>query len=162
MLIGKSHYKQPSITVDAIIPKLSSILLIKRKKDPYKDTLALPGGFVEYSETAEQAIIREVFEETSLKIHVLDILGIYSDPKRDPRGHVMTIVFISKIYGGKELQGDDAKEIHWVKLKELDTIKLAFDHSLIIKDYNIWKKIRGTYWTTKDRIDNPSTGPKQP
>lgn len=150
-MIGKSHYKQPSITVDAIIPKLSSILLIKRKKDPYKDTLALPGGFVEYSETAEQAIIREVFEETSLKIEVLDILGIYSDPKRDPRGHVMTIVFISKIHGGKELQGDDAKEIHWIKLKEIDKIKLAFDHSLIIKDYKIWKKIRGTYWTTKDR-----------
>ena len=151
MLIGKSQYKQPSITVDAIIPKLSSILLIKRKKDPYKDTLALPGGFVEYSETAEQAITREVFEETSLKIQVLDILGIYSDPKRDPRGHVMTIVFISKIQGGKELQGDDAKEICWIKLKEIDKIKLAFDHSLIIKDYKIWKKIRGTYWTTKDR-----------
>ncbi|MDX1372279.1 MAG: NUDIX hydrolase [Nitrososphaeraceae archaeon] len=151
MLIGKSQYKQPSITVDAIIPKLSSILLIKRKKDPYKDTLALPGGFVEYSETAEQAIIREIFEETSLKIQVLDILGIYSDPKRDPRGHVMTIVFISKIHGGKELQGDDAKEIHWINLKEIDKIKLAFDHSLIIKDYKIWKKIRGTYWTTKDR-----------
>lgn len=151
MLIGNRQYKQPSITVDAIIPKLSSILLIKRKKEPYKDTLALPGGFIEYNETAEQAIIREVFEETSLKIQVVDILGVYSDPQRDPRGHVMTIVFISKIHGGKELQGDDAKEIDWVKLKDVDKIKLAFDHSLIIKDYKNWKKIHRTYWTAKDR-----------
>jgi ADP-ribose pyrophosphatase YjhB (NUDIX family) len=88
------EYKNPIPTVDAIIQNSNSILLVKRSKDPYKNQFALPGGFVNEGETIEEAIKREVYEETSLEVHPIDILGVYSDPKRDPRGHIMTVVFI--------------------------------------------------------------------
>ncbi|MGI0051988.1 MAG: NUDIX domain-containing protein, partial [Nitrososphaeraceae archaeon] len=72
-------YKNPVPTVDAIIQKSSSLLLIKRKNHPFKNQFALPGGFVNEGETIENAIVREVYEETSLEVHPIDILGVYSD-----------------------------------------------------------------------------------
>lgn len=83
-----------------IICKDSSIVLIKRKKDPYKDSWALPGGFVEYGETVESAILREVKEETGLEIDLCRIVGVYSDPERDPRGHTVTICYLALKTGG--------------------------------------------------------------
>ena len=71
-------YKNPIPTVDAIINRNSSILLVKRRRDPYKNCFALPGGFVNEGETIEEAIIREVYEETSLEVYPIDILGVYS------------------------------------------------------------------------------------
>ncbi len=144
-------YKNPIPTVDAIIQKSSSILLVKRKKDPYKNQFALPGGFVNEGETIEEAIEREVYEETSLKVHPIDILGVYSDPTRDPRGHMMTVVFVVLIIRGNATAGDDAKEISWIPIEKLDEIKIAFDHKLVIRDYLRWKREGGTYWTHKLR-----------
>ena len=144
-------YKNPIPTVDAIIQKSSSILLVKRKKDPYKDQFALPGGFVNEGETIEEAIEREVYEETSLKIHPIDILGVYSDPTRDPRGHMMTVVFIVLVIRGIATAGDDAKEISWIPIEKINEIKIAFDHKLVIRDYLRWKREGGTYWTHKLR-----------
>lgn len=144
-------YKNPIPTVDAIIQKSSCILFIKRRKDPYRDHLALPGGFVNQGETIEEAVEREIYEETSLKVHPIDILGVYSDPKRDPRGHIMTVVFIVTILEGTARAGDDAKEIFWVPLEKLNDIQIAFDHKLIINDYLRWKKEEGTFWTHKIR-----------
>ena len=144
-------YKNPIPTVDAIIQKSSSILLVKRKKDPYKNQFALPGGFVNEGETIEEAIEREVYEETSLKIHPIDILGVYSDPTRDPRGHMMTVVFIVLIIKGIATAGDDAKEISWIPIEKINEIKIAFDHKLVIHDYLRWKREGGTYWTHKLR-----------
>jgi len=144
-------YKNPIPTVDAIIQKSSSILLVKRKKDPYKNQFALPGGFVNEGETIEEAIEREVYEETSLKIHPIDILGVYSDPTRDPRGHMMTVVFIVLIIKGIATAGDDAKEISWIPIEKINEIKIAFDHKLVIHDYLRWKREGGTYWTHKMR-----------
>jgi ADP-ribose pyrophosphatase YjhB (NUDIX family) len=144
-------YKNPIPTVDAIIQKSSSILLVKRKKDPYKNQFALPGGFVNEGETIEEAIEREVYEETSLKIHPIDILGVYSDPTRDPRGHMMTVVFIVLIIKGIATAGDDAKEISWIPIEKINEIKIAFDHKLVIRDYLRWKREGGTYWTHKLR-----------
>jgi ADP-ribose pyrophosphatase YjhB (NUDIX family) len=144
-------YKNPIPTVDAIIQKSSSILLVKRKKDPYKNQFALPGGFVNEGETIEEAIEREVYEETSLKIHPIDILGVYSDPTRDPRGHMMTVVFIVLIIKGIATAGDDAKEISWIPIEKINEIKIAFDHKLVLRDYLRWKREGGTYWTHKLR-----------
>ncbi|MDF2737984.1 MAG: nudF2 [Nitrososphaeraceae archaeon] len=144
-------YKNPIPTVDAIIQKSSSILLVKRKKDPYKNQFALPGGFVNEGETIEEAIEREVYEETSLKIHPIDILGVYSDPTRDPRGHMMTVVFIVLVIRGIATAGDDAKEISWIPIEKINEIKIAFDHKLVIRDYLRWKREGGTYWTHKLR-----------
>lgn len=137
--------------MDAIIQNSSSILLIKRSKDPYKNQFALPGGFVNKGETIEEAIKREVYEETSLEVHPIDILGVYSDPKRDPRGHMMTVVFIVLVIRGNPSAGDDAKEISWIPIEKINDIKIAFDHKLVIHDYLRWKKEGGTYWTQKLR-----------
>lgn len=145
------EYKNPIPTVDAIIQKSNSILLVKRSKDPYKNQFALPGGFVNEGETIEEAIKREVYEETSLEVHPIDILGVYSDPKRDPRGHIMTVVFIVLIVRGNPSAGDDAKEISWIPIEKISDIKVAFDHKLVIHDYLRWKKEGGTYWTQKLR-----------
>jgi len=144
-------YRNPIPTVDAIIQKSSFLLLIKRQNDPYKDTFALPGGFVDEGETVEEALVREVFEETSLEIHPIEILGVYSAPTRDPRGHMMTVVFITITYGGELSAGDDAKELHWIPLDNINNIDLAFDHKLIIKDYINWRNSGGTFWSTKAR-----------
>lgn len=145
------EYKNPIPTVDAIIQNSTSILLVKRSKDPFKNQFALPGGFVNEGETIEEAIKREVYEETSLEVHPIDILGVYSDPKRDPRGHMMTVVFIVLIIKGNPSAGDDAKEISWIPIQKINDIEIAFDHKLVIHDYLRWKKEGGTYWTQKLR-----------
>jgi len=95
--MNEKHYKNPTPTVDAINHKNSQILLIERKKEPFKGYMVLPGGFVNEGERVEDAAKREVKEETSLDIVLLEILGVYSEPKRDPRGHVMSTVFIGDL-----------------------------------------------------------------
>lgn len=128
-------YKNPSLTVDAVVVcEDDSIVLIKRKKDPYGGSWALPGGFVEYGETVENAAIREVKEETGLEIRLKDIVGVYSDPYRDPRGHTVTICYIATCRG-EELNADtDALDAQCIPKEDILNLKLAFDHGLIIKD----------------------------
>jgi 8-oxo-dGTP diphosphatase len=145
------EYRNPSPTVDVILQSGSKILMIRRKKDPFKNLLALPGGFINEGETAEEAVKREALEETSLEVEPIEILGVYSDPKRDPRKHVMSVVFISIVTGGSEKPGDDAQGIEWRELDKLDASELAFDHMEIIRDYRRWKTSGGTYWSSKRR-----------
>ncbi len=124
-------YKKPSITTDGIVIKNRDILLVKRKNPPFKDLWALPGGFVEYKETTENAVMREVFEETGLKTKIIKLAGVYSDPNRDPRGHTITIVYMLEIIGGEMNANDDASEVKYFNLKNLPD--LAFDHKEIIE-----------------------------
>ena len=126
------NYKSPRLTVDGAILKDKKILLIKRKNEPYKGKWALPGGFVEYGEKVEDTAVREVYEETGLKTKIRDIIGIYSDPNRDPRGHIVTIVYLLDIQGGKLKGSDDASDAKFFDLKNLPD--LSFDHDIIIKD----------------------------
>ena len=91
------QYRNPTPTVDIILERDSNVLMVRRKNDPFKDHLSLPGGFVNEGETVEDAMKREAMEETSLEVHPIDILGVYSDPTRDPRKHIVTIVFIGII-----------------------------------------------------------------
>ena len=79
------RYKTPKITVDCIVKKCNEIILIKRKNNPFKNLWALPGGYVEYNEKTEDAVIREIFEETGILTKIKNLIGVYSDPKRDPR-----------------------------------------------------------------------------
>jgi 8-oxo-dGTP diphosphatase len=124
--------KRPLLAVDAIvITKGYHFVFVKRKNPPFKGMLALPGGFVEYGETVEEAVVREVKEETGLKVKIEELLGVYSDADRDPRGHVVSIVTICKEVGGKLKAGSDASEVK--ALKEIPK-KLAFDHNKILKD----------------------------
>jgi 8-oxo-dGTP diphosphatase len=125
-------YKNPKITADGAIIKNDKILLIKRKNDPFKGKWALPGGFVEYGEKVEDAVIREVYEETGLKTKIKKIIGVYSDPNRDPRGHTITIVYLLDIIGGDLKSNDDASDAKFFSFKELPD--LSFDHNIIIKD----------------------------
>jgi ADP-ribose pyrophosphatase YjhB (NUDIX family) len=109
----------------------------------------LPGGFVDEGEKVEDALRREAEEELSVKVEPIDILGVYSDPNRDPRGHIMSTTFISKIISGEPKAADDAADLQWTEINNLENIKLAFDHHKIISDYKKWIKNRGTYWSSK-------------
>ena len=126
-------FLKPSLTVDGIVIENKKLVLIKRANPPFKDKYALPGGFVEYNETVEDAVLREMEEETGLKTEIKSLLGVYSDPTRDPRGHTVSVVFELSVKGGKLNSGSDAEE---AKLFSLDKIpKLAFDHDKIVGEY---------------------------
>jgi len=133
--MGRVFIKSPSLTVDAVVLCYDdSIILIRRKNEPYKDHWALPGGFVEYGETVESAILREVKEETGLNINLKGISGVYSDPERDPRGHTVTICYKAHKISGELKANTDASAVKCVKIDEALNYKLAFDHAQIIKD----------------------------
>ena len=117
------EYKSPSLTVDGIIQIDDKILLIKRKNPPFKDSWAFPGGFVEYGETTENAVMREIYEETNLKTKIKHLLGVYSDPNRDPRGHTVSVVYILEHIEGTPKGSDDAKEAKLFKIEEVKDLE---------------------------------------
>lgn len=123
--------RNPFLTVDAIIEIDSGIILIKRKNPP--PGWAIPGGFVDYGETLEDAVIREAKEETGLDIALVRQLHTYSDPKRDPRHHTVSTIFIVTA-SGNPVAADDALE---VKIFTRDNLPedIAFDHRKILEDY---------------------------
>jgi len=124
--------KSPVLTVDGILIEDYSILLVQRKHPPFQGIWALPGGFVEYGEKTEDAMVREIFEETGLKIKIRLLLGVYSDPHRDPRGHTVTVAYLVDRVDGALNAGDDAMGVKFFKKNELPA--LAFDHANIVKD----------------------------
>lgn len=142
-------YKNPIPTVDIIIEENDRIVLIRRKNEPFKGKLALPGGFVNEGELIEYRALQEAKEETSLDVELKEILGVYSIPDRDPRGHLMTTVFIAKPIKGTVKGGDDAASAAWLKIDDKILNELSFDHKKIVTDYLKWKKNGGTYWSTK-------------
>ncbi len=130
-----TKYKIPSLTTDIFIfDDDFNFILIKRKNDPYKGHWALPGGFVEYGESVETAAIREAKEETSIDVELKDLVNVYSNPDRDPRGHTISIAFTAKGDFTSRNADSDASDIDIFSEKKLDEINLAFDHDKIIKD----------------------------
>jgi 8-oxo-dGTP diphosphatase len=129
----------PSIplTVDIVVfgylPNMISVLLIKRKNEPFKSQWAIPGGFVDENETLKAAALRELREETSLDLNSLEQFHTFGDPGRDPRGHVVSVAHFSLIkpnlYTVKA--ADDAQEAKWFALDNLP--KMAFDHQTILE-----------------------------
>ena len=124
-------YRNPLPTVDIIIETDAGIILIERKNEPLG--WALPGGFVDYGETLEEAAIREAREETSLEIDSLELLGCYSDPTRDTRCHTITTVFIARGAGVPQA-ADDAVNLGLFSVNNLPS-PLCFDHARILADY---------------------------
>jgi O-acetyl-ADP-ribose deacetylase (regulator of RNase III)/ADP-ribose pyrophosphatase YjhB (NUDIX family) len=128
--------KGPYVTVDAIIEINEGIVIIERSNPPFG--WALPGGFVDYGESLEDAVIREAKEETGLDITDIKQFHTYSHPKRDPRFHTVGTVFIAQAKG-KPCAGDDAAGLKIVKLPEIEKLDFAFDHKKIIQDYLKYK-----------------------
>ena len=125
------RYRNPFPTVDIIIRVQGGIVLIERKNPPYG--WALPGGFVDYGESLETAALREAKEETSLDIKLISQLGAYSDPRRDPRRHTISVVFIAEAKGNP-VGADDALSAKIFYEGELPD-NMAFDHREICMDY---------------------------
>ncbi len=133
------EYRNPALTVDGIIETSEGIVLIKRKNDPFKGCWALPGGFVDYGERVEDALVREMKEELSVDVVINKMLGVYSEPDRDPRGHTVSVVYIASLIDEKQKikAADDAAE-YISTFKPLEE-RLAFDHKRILEDYFFFK-----------------------
>jgi len=128
----------PHISVDGIVKlydaqdRYRGIVLIERKNPPHG--WAFPGGFVDIGETIETALRREMKEEISLDVQIERLLGIYSDPGRDPRFHTVSAVFVCRATGTPEA-ADDARRVHVVENAEARGLPLVFDHARILADY---------------------------
>ncbi|NAZ22955.1 MAG: NUDIX domain-containing protein [Thermocrinis sp.] len=129
--------KTPYLAVDGVVrlwegERFKGIVLIERRYEPLG--YALPGGFVEVGETVEEAVLREVKEETGLDAQIVKLLGVYSEPNRDPRFHVVSVVFVLDAHGEPK-GGDDAKKALVFPIEDLPFDKIVFDHAKILKDY---------------------------
>ncbi|MBA3647253.1 MAG: NUDIX hydrolase [Chitinophagales bacterium] len=123
---------KPTLCVDVIIEFPDrEIILGKRKYSPFKGEWGLPGGHVEYGETVEDAAKREVMEETGLEVELLNIVGVFSEPNRDPRGHAVSITYYARPTGGTLQAGSDTEEI--IKTIKYSNMQLAFDHNKIMR-----------------------------
>jgi len=121
----------PALTTDCVVfDARGRVLLIRRKNEPFKGSYALPGGFVDIGERVEDGCRRELSEETGIKAGALRLIGVFSDPKRDPRGHTCSVAFLTEIGEATPQAGDDAEAAEWVE--NWRTLKLAFDHTQIL------------------------------
>ena len=127
------EHRQPALAADCVVFDLQGrLLLIRRKNPPFQGQYALPGGFVEYGETIEQAAARELAEETGLAAVSLSLVGVYSDPARDPRQHVVSVAYLVRVADFFPHAGDDASLAEFVTDWQRET--LAFDHDKIVAD----------------------------
>lgn len=124
---------EPALATDCVVfDRTGRVLLIRRGQPPFEGELALPGGFIEPGERTEAACRRELMEETGIAAGALELVGVYSDPARDPRGHVISVVYVTVIDQAAPKAGDDAAQAEWVADWRDQT--LAFDHAKIIAD----------------------------
>ncbi len=121
----------PKLMVDVVIPSETGVVLIRRGTEPFAGQWALPGGFVEVGETVEEAAAREAAEETGLAVEVARLIGVYSEPERDPRGHNVSVAFVVRVLSGELAAATDASE---VSVLNPSSVELAFDHRRIIED----------------------------
>src|ERR1700758_619847 len=134
-LSGRSMMQadRPWISTDCVVfDEYGRVLLIRRKNDPFQGHYAFPGGFIEVGETAENAALRELKEETGIEANNLHLIGVYSDPKRDPRHHSITVAYLVSVQDQAAKAGDDAAAAEFVQ--DATKEKLAFDHDIILRD----------------------------
>ena len=150
----QKKYKIPSLTTDALVlrkhkdDEYHDILLVTRGRDPFAGKLAFPGGFVNYGEDPEHGCIRELKEETELEGKDIELLTVRGDPKRDPRRHVVTIVYLVNVDPDSQPKGgDDAKDAKFYDLKDIiknQKDNMSFDHFSIIEEL-VQKKFKDLY-----------------
>ena len=121
----------PKLMVDVVIPSEKGVVLVRRGSEPYEGQWALPGGFVQVGETVKQAAVRETAEETGLAVEISHLIGVYSEPDRDPRGHNVSVAFLARVLSGQMKAATDAAE---VDVLDPGSVELAFDHARIISD----------------------------
>lgn len=124
-------WKKPYLTADGVLIEAGKVLLVRRGREPEQGMLALPGGILEYGEKLEECVVREVREETGIETRIKRMVGVLSDPDRDPRGHFVTVVYELERTGGELIAGDDAADAGFFPVQDLPP--LAFDHARIIK-----------------------------
>lgn len=119
------------VAVDAVIVENGNVLLVLRDHDPFRGFWVLPGGHVEENETVEQAVIREVKEEVGLDVEVISLIGVFSDPSRDPRG-LVSVAFLTRPVGGQLRLNRESKDAKWFPIDALPE-NIGFDHKLILE-----------------------------
>ncbi len=125
----------PKLMVDVVIPvEDGRVLLIRRGSEPFEGQWALPGGFVEVGETVEDAAAREANEETGLDVEILRLVGVYSDPGRDPRGHNVSCAFLARLTPESAADPSAATDATEAEFLEPSSVELAFDHARIVAD----------------------------
>jgi len=130
--VAHMSYKGPALAVDCVVfDGAGRLLLVRRKHAPFAGQYALPGGFVEKGETVEAAALRELKEETGVEGEIVRLVGVYSDPARDPRGHVVSVAFLVRTEETEALAGDDADAAEFVR--DWRDLELAFDHNVILR-----------------------------
>jgi 8-oxo-dGTP diphosphatase len=118
--------------VDVVIPhEDGGVVVIRRAGHPFKGDHALPGGFVDVGETVEEAAVREAREETGLEVSLERLIGVYSEPDRDPRGHNVSVAFLARPVSGEPTAASDAAE---ASVLDPTGVELAFDHRRIVED----------------------------
>jgi 8-oxo-dGTP diphosphatase len=148
-VVAPHRFQSPALTVDAVWVAGGGILLVRRGRPPFRGRWALPGGFVEVGETVEQAVVRELWEETGLRPTGLQLLGVYSRPGRDPRGPTVSVAFRMRGKPRRPTGGSDAREARWIPLPQARS--LAFDHDEIVADARRAHLGKGPRWRTPGR-----------
>lgn len=136
-----SKLKSPVLAVDGVILERGKVLLVKRAVQPFVGLYELPGGHVEYGETVEAAVKREMKEELGVSVKIKKLIGVYSDPKRDPRHHTAAVVYLLEAGKGKIRLSEEASEFKFFALDELPK-KMGFDHKKILDDLKKMGKTR--------------------
>ena len=131
--MAKTPQRHPWITVDGLLLVDGKLVAVIRRNPPFQGMPALPGGFLELGETMEAAVVREVQEETGVRTRVVRLVGVYSDPARDPRGHTVTAAYALERVGGDLAAGSDAKDLVLLDPDALPA--MAFDHAKIVADW---------------------------
>ena len=125
--------QHPLVAADGLVVHEGKLVAVRRKNEPFRGMAALPGGFVELGETTQDAVVREVLEETGLETRVTRLVGVFSDPTRDPRGHVISIAYALDEVGGRLEAGSDAADV--LLLDPAVDHEMAFDHAVIVRKW---------------------------
>jgi 8-oxo-dGTP diphosphatase len=169
--VGPDGRLRHALTADGVLFDGDRVLLVRRKNPPDRGRFALPGGFVEGHESAEEAVVRELREETGLATAVVGLVGVYSAPGRDPRGPTCTAAYLMERTGGRLRAGDDASAARFMALSAARGQRLAFDHDRILADALLFRaalapalagvpsRVKRAPRTPRTRRSRPTTAP---